>query len=166
MARNSRYFAGRKAKQSGDQFENIIEINARIKGLNLIKIWMGCERFGKGDNEILKKRKNPFDYIIQKPNDVPVFFDAKTRSGKTITYSDFYSSKSTKHQVETMSGMADFGALTGFMVWFRELDRIYFIPIEKVENMKSRTSLGPDDGVDLGTLDDLKLDFIWDAFEC
>ena len=157
---------GRQAKAKGDLFERILEVNCRLRGFNLIKIYMGCERFGSGKKERLEKRKNPFDYIIQKRNDAPVFFDAKTRAGDSITYSEFWSSKSTKHQVLTMIGMSEFGAWAGFVVWFRKSDRICFIPIEKIANMKARTSLGPDDGIDLGNLDELKLENIWDAFEC
>lgn len=126
---------------------------------------MGCVQVKKRGKYVLEKRTNPFDFIVTKDGEGSIFFDAKTRQGDSITYSDFWSSKSTKHQVLTLASLANFGERAGFMVWFRASDRICFIPATKIATMKARTSFGPDDGLPLGTFDNFEIERLWNDFE-
>lgn len=165
LDRSTRSIAGLQAKRKGDQFERILNIACRMSDINLIQIPMGAEVRKVNGEDVVKKKSSPFDFIATKMNLGTIFFDAKSRAKDSISYSDFWSSKSTKHQSLTLASLDDFGERAGFVVWFRASDKISFIPIEKIVTMEPRTSFGPCDGIDLGSPDNFLIDRLWNYIE-
>jgi len=126
---------------------------------------MGAEvRKIKGQNTMLKKA-SPFDFIATKRNEGSVFFDAKTRTADRIAYSDFWDKGSTQRQMRTLDALGQFGEKTGFLVWFQASNKISFIFAADAINMKARTSFGPNNGIELGTLENFCIERLWDENE-
>lgn len=137
----------------------------RMSRINLIQIPMGAEvRKIKGKNTIVKV-PSPFDFIATKFEMGSVFFDAKTRNGDRIARSEFLTKKSTKRQLDTLRSLGEFGERTGFVVWFRASDQISFFSADMVERMKPRTSFCPGDGIELGTIENMRLDRLWSEYD-
>lgn len=162
MPSRDKRLGGLTAKKMGAMFENTLGHSARLSDLNLIQIPQGAEYRKRRGRLCLTPVKSPFDFILQKKGSPNIFFDAKTRAGDSITYSDFFGSKSTKHQLETMVDATNFGTMSGFVVWFRASNRISFFSASKVATLAKRTSLGPNDGTDLGTLENIILGNLWE----
>jgi len=150
-----RRIAGKTAKREGDLFERILEQRALINCYNLIRIPDGCKTVRRGQKTVLKRVKSPFDFILQKPGGKNIFFDAKSKEGDKISYSNFFSNESTASQVLTLLESENFGQKSGFMVWFRGADKIVFILASDVATMKPRTSFSRYDGIKLGSLNNL-----------
>ena len=155
---NSRQIGGRRAKTLGDLFERLLFIAASVESLNLIQIPMGAKVVGKSK---VVKLPSPFDFILQKMGEPAIFFDAKTKNGPTMSCSDFFDDGSTQRQLLTLLTATKYGTKSGFVIWFRQPDRIVFVDAVKVGTMKPRSSIGTDDGTDLGSSGNLQLSKLW-----
>lgn len=143
--KQARRLGGKKAKANGDQFEQIIQLPARRESVSVIKIPSGC-RWVRGPGRTLAvPTKTPFDFVFIRDG-VPVFFDAKSTTGKT-----FSASKVTPHQLFHMLRCHEAGARAGYIVYFQTLDRIVFFAVEKLNALTKGQSLKPEDGISLGS---------------
>lgn len=153
---------GASAKKFGDLFESRIEMAAKQSGLLLIKIPTGGRMIKRGGRLEFIRQASPFDFILQAPGRFPVYIDAKTRDQKKIPYSGWFSHKSTHEQVMRLNEAAKFGTPAGFLVWFRPIDRVTFIPAHIVSKLSSGESLGCSDGVNCGTFETPRIDRIFE----
>lgn len=86
-------------------------------------------------------RKNPFDYIMyDKPNLFAL--ELKTVQGKSISFerSKEDSGDIHYHQIAGLNEWAKFGAICGFIINFRELEKTVFLPIEKFNELIEQTT--------------------------
>lgn len=155
---NRRQLGGRRAKTLGDLFERMLFFASSMESLNLIQIPMGAKVVGKSK---VVKLPSPFDFILQKMGESPVFFDAKTKNSDSMAYSDFFDDGSTQRQLLTLLTATKFGTKSGFIIWFRKSDRIIFVDALKVGTMEPRSSIGTDDGTDLGSSSHFQLSHLW-----
>jgi len=94
--------------------------------------------------------KTPFDYILGYGNKV-LFCDLKSIDGKRITYSQL-----TDHQIESLDKLSHH-AMAGYIVFFRELQKLVYFAVGTLNRIKRGESLGIEDGVVVGDL--LRHDF-------
>lgn len=134
------------SKEAGNQFENILTVLCRAEGLLILRIPDACRTVGK--NRIIRI-KSPFDYIIRPLHQGDVcsaYIDAKTTQSKTYCFSTI-----NRDQMLTLLSMEQAGAVAGFIVWFREIDRLVFYSSSTLWKIVPGESLLPEDGLDLGS---------------
>lgn len=139
----------RSAKREGNQFEQLFERAALRQGLGIIRIADGCRRVG------LKKLipvKQAADWILAF-NNKAALIDTKSM-GKGKTFSHAYIND---NQIRPMAGFAIQGVIAGYVVWFREHNKIVFYKVELLSNVLPGNSLSIDDGELLGSLEECDL---------
>lgn len=71
----------------------------------------------------LKKAKSNIDFSgVIAPHGKAVHFDAKQTKGKSFPLSNLQ-----KHQLDTLIGKEQLGAVAGIMLYFSELNRVFFV---------------------------------------
>lgn len=132
-------------KRQGTQWELLFQRMAFRENIAIVRIEDGCRRVG------LKKIipvKQMCDYILSCNNRTAII-DTKTTDAKTFPYS-----KINPDQVKKMHYLADQGTIAGYVVWFRELDKIVFYSTRDLLDIQEQESLEPCDGTILGSLAD------------
>ncbi len=142
----SRQLGGLLAKQVGDTFEPALEIRCRQHGIGFQKIPNGCRRAYIRGRLTLIPCRTPFDFIICK-DFRSATIDCKTIVGNTFTYS-----MCDPRQVTTLSEMGEH-IPSGYVVWFRESDRIVFFSHIILRALQQRGSLSDTSGLYLGQID-------------
>jgi hypothetical protein len=137
-----RRLGGLKAKRNGDNFENMVEYQARRQGWTIESIPSGCKWIAA--NKIIAV-PTPFDYVAAKKEYGAIFFDAKTTDGKT-----FVKSALKPHQVNSLYTFELAGIRSGYLVWFKEIDSVVFFCASKLKALKSNCSLSIEDGIFIG----------------
>jgi hypothetical protein len=142
----TRQKAGLTAKRAGESFEQEFERMATLNNFSVIRIPDGCRqvRDRSGRMKLLRVR-TPFDYLISKRG-FHVCVDCKSTDGSTFPYSAI-----THHQIQTLQRISK-DTLSGYVVLFKELRKVVFFPSSRLWNLKPKTSLRPEDGIDLGGL--------------
>jgi len=136
----------------GSIFENRIIMQARMEEIALVQLPTGARPVGRrGAKPILIPVKTPFDFVLIK-NHAAAFIDAKSTSKKAFAYTDI-----TRHQAQKLDEIEREGMVAGYLVHFRTTDDVVLIPAHRLMELKPRDSLGPDDGVWLGHIDNFKL---------
>lgn len=83
-------------------------------------------RTGRGS--FIKAVKSPVDFGgVVKPG-IAVWFDAKMSKGKSIPLDNF-----KQHQIDFTLERQTFGAIAGFMIWFTDVGRFFFLWASYVE---------------------------------
>jgi hypothetical protein len=135
----------RKANREGKQFEELLDRACFRHGINSVVFPLGGERRGKYFVQV----KTPFDRILIRPEGEIAFVDAKSvGSGQTYNRSML-----TEHQVQALYRYWEDGALSGYIVWFRQYDKIVFFNAELLWRVfTGGKSLYLSEGLQLGTL--------------
>jgi Penicillin-binding protein-related factor A, putative recombinase len=102
----------------------------------------------------IKRKKSDVDYAgVVAPSGRFITFDAKETTGKSFPLSNV-----AEHQIQTLLKKAECGALAGLMIYFSDLDRLFFLEIDYVDAAniemlykKGRKSIPLADCIDLGT---------------
>lgn len=144
-----RQLGGHKAKGAGDAFETHFECTVRSKGCIIIKIPAGGRMVrvkpGKDGLKWIPK-KAPFDYVMAK-NNLSAFIDTKTTEGKAFKFSDI-----DQDQLRWLTYGGD-AVAAGYVIWFREVDKVTFFNWAILKDLKPRESLKPDGGLLLGSIE-------------
>ncbi len=129
----------------GKRFESLLDFKARQENAELVRIPDGCRVVGFGARPKLVRVKSPFDFILC--HDLgTVYFDAKSYDKKTFSYSDV-----NQNQVKNLFRIEQKNRNAGYLVFFRELNSIRFIPAGHLKALKPRSSLDASSYADLGT---------------
>jgi penicillin-binding protein-related factor A (putative recombinase) len=147
----NRVLSGKKAKNFGKLFEVAVQIEAVKNQWKIFKIHDGCEGFGT----TLRKRSQPFDFFAVKHGKA-LFFDAKSTDKTTFAFSQV-----NKDQLNCLMAIHQEGFKSGYLVHFRQIDRVVFFSSEILMSLKARDSLRPDDGIKTGLLHNHILDIIF-----
>lgn len=144
-------YGGHKAKNNGDRFELLLQKKCSQEKISFIKIPSGCKwvRTNSGVRPI--PIKTPFDFIIAK-NGKAVFFDAKSLSNSSLTYS-----KIKAHQIDKLVEMEEQNFLAGYVVCFEEEKVIVFFTSSTLKKLKPRHSIESGDGLILGSIENFTL---------
>jgi penicillin-binding protein-related factor A (putative recombinase) len=143
-----RILAGRKAKARGDIFENTFRSAAHRAHFKCIQIPMGAKQVAR--NKMIRVR-TPFDFVLIHRKGA-VFLDTKITLKKSFSFSDC-----TPHQIKELMEIEKLGHLAGYVVYYSELNRIVFYHSYKLVRLQIGKSVKPEDGVSLGSLQDLSL---------
>jgi penicillin-binding protein-related factor A (putative recombinase) len=125
-------------KSFGDSFERLFHFQCcRTKGLAITRFPDGCKVLRQ--NKIVRV-KTPWDWIVSY-NGKTALIDTKTTEGDT-----FPNSKIEHHQVSEMYSHSIAGNNnSGYVIWFRESDGVYFASSIILNNLlKVRGSLKPE----------------------
>lgn len=143
-----RVIAGKKAKSGGDEFERQFARAASLEGYDVEKLPLGARQYAQN---VLKRVPMPFDFIICRKGKA-VFLDTKTTESNTFIFSAI-----KEHQLNALLRKERAGCLGGYVVYFRTLNRIIFFPAWKLATVRRLESLKPEDGMDLGTIFEMKI---------
>lgn len=128
----------------GKRFESLLEIKAHQEKAHLIRIPDGCRVIGRGRNPKTIRVKSPFDFVLA--HDLgTVFFDAKSYDKKTFSFSEV-----NRNQVKKLLQLEEKRNISGYLIFFREIDSIRFIPASDLNNLMPRSSLCAASYPDLG----------------
>jgi hypothetical protein len=149
--------SGKIAKIEGDRFEQILYPWAHRANAVLTRIPNGCKTIRTGLMIKLIRVKSPFDFIMTRYNEdclrpEAVFFDAKS----TIAEAFFWSAIN-QDQVQELLKIQAKGFNTGYLVHFRTHDKVVFFQASMLVKLRKRTGLTVDDGLQVGSLDELNL---------
>lgn len=145
-SRINRIIAGHKSQSAGSAFESAFEVICIQNGFSCIRIPNGCRQIGR-DNRgrpNLIRIKSPFDYFIANKG-FAVMLDVKCTEQNRFTFSML-----NQDQVTTLHN-ARKDCVSGYLVHFVTLNKIVFFDSIQLHNVKPRESIGPDDGLILGT---------------
>ena len=140
-----RSISGRKAKRTGQAFENIIEVEASRSNMVILRIPDGCKQVSSSN---FIRIKSPFDFVLVcKKTEKTLFFDAKSTSANT-----FSPPLIKPHQLNALSKFSGLDKIkTGYIVNFEKHCKVVFFTYNQLKNsMVTRKGLKPDDGISLG----------------
>lgn len=149
---NRKQYGGRKAKTSGDEFENLIQSVGAIKKIKVIKIPSGARYVKTKTGLALAKARSPFDFILLK-NGKAAFIDAKS-----INAERFPKSLITHHQALTLKDCELQGFPSGYLIYFRPLNRVVFFASQTLLTLPAGKSLTTADGLLIGSIYEMDLE--------
>lgn len=131
----------------GNVFEEYLVRQANYYSIKLTKIPTGVRYVGKHIVHV----QTEFDYVMAYQGSA-VFFDAKTAAGSSFPFS-----KITPHQIQGLSGYEIHGFLSGYLIWFREVDTVSFVKSSILRQVRRGCSIKPEDGLTLGSIKNFDL---------
>ena len=143
--------AGRKAYHNGKSFEDLVRIAGLRENIHVIPMPLGMKRVGRKCIPV----KTPFDMTLLL-NGKAVFVDCKSFELSRLTYSML-----TPHQVMSLRQIEATNHIAGYLVFFRECDRIVFFSASSLTTLTHGSGLGPEHGLNLGTELDFKLSHLF-----
>lgn len=146
---------GYKAKKIGEYFENLIIFFTESQRIAVIKIPQGCRlvknKFGKLIPLLVK---SPFDFFIVK-NKKAACFDTKTIESGNFSYSEI-----KQHQVSELLNIELQGISSGYLIYYRDKNAIYFYKASEIKKIKPRESLNKENGILVGDNQQINFDLI------
>lgn len=133
---------GHKPQAEGKAFESTFETVCQVKGLKAIKVPEAGRWIGRG---AFKPIPGLCDFIIIKDG-LAAFVDTKTTADGV-----FKASAINKDQLEHLIGVGD-QCPAGYVVYFRQFDKVIFFSWKVLMLTAANTSLKPDRGILLGGL--------------
>lgn len=116
---------------------------ARMNGIGVLRVPDGIKHTGHGFMTV----QSPCDFILAKHGKAALV-DAKTTEA-----SRFPASKVKAHQVNAMQAMTYHGLSGGYVIYFRTQNRVAFFPCHILTALPQDTGLGPEDGLDMGPIE-------------
>lgn len=151
----TRVLAGKTAKSAGVTFEIMFERECAKNQVICVRMPDGCRvRTGPQGRPVLTRVQTPFDFFFTK-NGKSSCIDCKSKESGNFAYSDL-----TMHQVMSLQKISK-SINSGYVVFFRDKDKVVFFSAEKLNLLKRRESLSADDGLLLGDSDDFNPEFIF-----
>lgn len=138
-------------KKIGNGFEKRFSFSGAINGWRVTRIPDGCRQLGL--NKIVRV-KSPFDFLLTKAPTLSLYCDAKTTIGDRFTYSAI-----NQDQLSELLRIENSGHVAGFVIEFRQVDKVCFASASKLALLTPRESLKWSDCVDLGKELDVDLLF-------
>lgn len=142
-----------QSKKVGNAFEDILERHAIQIGAKLTQMPSGCKWVGKRAIPV----RTEFDFFFAYQGR-SIVFDAKTLKTSGFSYSTI-----TPHQMNSLYEFECQGICAGYVIWFRGTDQVTFVKASALRALKPRCSIGPDDGLSLGSIRDFDLRTILNA---
>lgn len=129
-------------KAIGNEFEMILRRRCLMTGVAITRIHDGCSTTG---NNFIMRRQQICDFIVSWSG-MSGLLDAKSCGDLRFNFSAI-----TKHQVDEMLQHERAGIKAGYIILFRKIQKVIFFPASTLAGMQSRTSLGVDGGLLLGS---------------
>lgn len=163
--REKRIIGGARANARGKSFEELMRSCATMRGWDIINIPPGCKtvRTHRNPKGWLVRVPTPFDFVFikdarslsadSKPS--VLFCDVKTVMGATFAFSQI-----EPHQVDSLMKAENRGFFAGYIINFEKLNATSFILASTLKKLRSRESVEPKDGINLGTNEAINLDLL------
>lgn len=133
-------------KRQGNQWEHLFERSALRRGIAITRIHDGCRRVGRAK---LIPMRQICDWICTYQK-TTLLLDTKTvESGETFAYSHVNFDQINGIMLHVLEG-----AQGGYVVYFRDVNKIVFFHALKLKELLPRSSLSIDQGEFLGCLED------------
>jgi len=148
MSTERKRAGGREAQSMGSFFEILFHQRCLWAGFEVTRIPDGCKQIGPGR---IVRVTSPFDWIISKDAFIGLI-DTKSTKGKSFAHSAI-----DRNQISEM--IKHKNLTSGYVIWFRELDRCVFIKSSDLHQRMFETGsikLGDRDLIDLGPKLDIK----------
>lgn len=129
-------------KEAGTTFEKLFERQCLLSGLWADPNHIKARRLWGGK---LKELKSDLDYKVMRRGGRIGFFDCKTFDEAFFTYS-----KINPDQLDLSRRYNEWGFASGFVVWFRPIDRVVFYSGQLISDRGPGTRFTPLDGTDIG----------------
>ena len=128
----------------GKEFEQHFAKQAMMQGFRARKMPLSC-RNKSGEFQVIRSE---LDFQLVDPRTRRVaFVDTKTYVDERVTFA-----RIEPHQIDRAVWYNEGGITAGFVVWFRTLDLVVFYSGLQVRESGARSSLKPEDGLELGGL--------------
>lgn len=118
---------GRRAQSNGDLFERFFQFGTKRRGIVTTRFPNGCKRISA--SRVIEV-KTPFDWILSYQGKTALI-DTKTCAGKSFRHSSV-----EQHQISTLYSHELAGTLSGYVVWLRETDVIFFLPASVLSTLQ------------------------------
>jgi penicillin-binding protein-related factor A (putative recombinase) len=141
-----------KNHEDGKTFEKILKNQGMRCGLLVLKNNLSA-KYIQGGRVLLEKSN--LDFMIANQRGVVGFFDAKSFDGDSFKFSEI-----SPHQLERAKLYNDYEIPAGFVVFFRELKKVFFYSGKAMITKGPNNSFSPEDGVLLGNLWQFNLSLI------
>jgi len=137
-----------KSRSVGKSFEDIFKRQAQIQGVFIEKNPTAC-KLGWNGRPVVIEGELDWKLILK---GITGFFDTKTFDKPKFTYSSI-----KEHQIERAALYDELGVPSGFVVWFREINKVVFYKGAVIKAGGARTSFTPADGKILGSWFDFSI---------
>lgn len=135
------------SKKEGNQFERIFELEAKRTLIGVQKI-NSTSTMTKGGWVFLK---SPYDFILAYQGQAAII-DTKTYQSDILNHSAL-----DQDQLRSLENMDIHGLPAGYVVWFRQSNKVVFFPVQVLLNLNQEHSLKPEDGELLGSIETMNL---------
>ena len=135
-------------KKIGDQFEGVFEFRCRSQGVLFLRVPNGCRQVGPKPNQLIRVR-SPFDCVIDFQGKIALL-DLKTYSKNRISHGDL-----VPHQIQNLLDFETCGHIAGYIVFFREADKIVFYSASLLNMLRPGQGFSIDAGLLLGSREDI-----------
>lgn len=134
---------GAKAnRDTGALFEDLFKKMAQMNGLLPIKNYLTARIIYAGKIQLMKSE---LDYKLINQDGQVGYFDCKTYDDKKFSYSNL-----EPKQIERAKLYYDWGVPSGFVVWFRESNRVIFFTGKDIVQKGPGNSFNDQEGLWLG----------------
>lgn len=130
--KSRRRIGGIKAKAYGQMFEQIFLMACKRHHIGVTQIPDACRQISASK---IMRVKSPFDWVMTHQGKSAVI-DTKTTEHDFFNRSDI-----VEHQVKELLTHEIAGGLGGYVIWFRSMDQIIFMPASTLNTLK-RSGLG------------------------
>lgn len=132
----------RKNYRTGMNFEAVFNKLAQLNGFVVIKNWHTCRFLPMGKVKVVHGQ---LDFTLLADDGRVGFFDCKSFATR-FAYSEINEEQLTRSVLYNRMNVP-----AGFIVHFRDQNIVSLITGEAIQRKGPRTSIGPEDGITLGT---------------
>lgn len=129
-------------KKIGNGFEGRFSDACKLGGWQVTRIPDGCKQLSAFK---IVRVKSPFDFLLTIAPTLSLYCDAKTTIGDRFTYSAI-----NQDQLSELLRIENSGHVAGFVIEFRQVNKVCFASASKLALLTLRESLKWSDCVDLG----------------
>lgn len=133
----------------GKEFEEVFKKRAQSNGFLAEKNNLTARYLPNGRVKVLK---SDLDYRLTSQNGRIGYFDCKSFIGDSFIYSDI-----DPDQLKRAINYEYWKVPSGFIIWFRKVNRISWFSGHLIMRKGPRTSFKPEDGILLGSLESFDL---------
>ncbi len=158
MTTNARRIAGRKSQQNGKLFERIFERACARQGAAIIHVKDGGRQVSKN---FFIREKTSCDWIVAHRSRVFICDTKHFSDTERLTRS-----RLVEHQVRKAFEFWQQGIASGYLIWFRLVDRVCFFTGEHLWNIwNGGKSMHFTEGTDLGKITEFRIEEVFKIHE-
>lgn len=152
---------GKNSQAEGDSFEQYFAATCNRQGFSWIKLLPGAQIYGRNSDGTPKWKlvRCNFDYLLAgriEGLSVAAYIDTKS-----IGNDEFPKTLVDWDQINDLLRFGEQGHPAGYVIHFRKVQKLVYIPAQKILDIGHSRNLTPGDGKYLGNLFDFDLKLLW-----